>query len=139
MRVTAMDLGTSNTCVTSCSDGPVTVIRPEGWHNTALGGALPTLILYNNGQPFLIGAAAEYEFGEAGEQERKSYSLRGQFKPDIAVREDARQWLCDFPRPLRQRVTPSGHTVVGLPTQAAHPGQPFLRNRPSATGLGGVH
>ena len=127
MRVTAMDLGTSNTCVTQCSGGPVSVQRPEGWHNAALGGAVPSLILYKNGEPFLIGAAAEYEFGEAGARERSHYALRSQFKPDIAVREDARRWMGDFLRLLGQRVDIEGRLLVGIPCQAENHYQQTLR------------
>lgn len=137
MRVTAMDLGTSNTCVTRCDGGPVEVLRPEGWHNATLGGAVPSLILYRDGEPFLIGAAAEYEFGEAdemskaGEDGRARYVLRSQFKPDIAVRDDARQWMVDFLRLLATRVvTPDnsmGRVLVGIPCQAENHYQQTLR------------
>ncbi len=108
IRVMAMDLGTSNTCIAACNsdinDGKVTVIKPDQWQNPALGGAIPTLVLYKDEQPFLIGAAAEYEFGEAGEEERKQYSLRSQFKPDVAVNDAAKQCMLDFLRLLRERV-----------------------------------
>lgn len=137
MRVTAMDLGTSNTCVTRCDGGPVEVLRPEGWHNPALGGAVPSLILYRDGEPFLIGAAAEYEFGESAELsgaiagERARYTLRSQFKPDIAVREEARQWMVDFLRLLASRLPAgmdkTGRLLVGIPCQAENHYQQTLR------------
>lgn len=135
MYVTAMDLGTSNTCVTRCDGGPVEVLRPEGWHNATLGGAVPSLILYRDGQPFLIGAAAEYEFGESGEAERARYALRSQFKPDIAVRDDARQWMVDFLRLLISRLESPAHSpahnlgrlLVGIPCQAENHYQQTLR------------
>ncbi len=143
MRITAMDLGTSNTCVTSCDSQDnhganatkrVHVLKPEGWHNPALGGAIPTLILYKEGEPFLIGAAAEYEFGEAAEVERVSYDLRGQFKPDIAVHEHARKWMMDFLRLLRERVKPEKHLLVGIPSQAESHYQQALRQCLHETG-----
>lgn len=132
MRITAMDLGTSNTCVTRCDGGPVEVLRPEGWHNAALGGAIPSLVLYRDGAPFLIGAAAEYEFGEAGAEERARYMLRSQFKPDIAVREEARQWMVDFLRLLASRLddmdaAQNGRVLVGIPCQAENHYQQTLR------------
>ena len=134
IRVTAMDLGTSNTCVTHCEGGPVSVLRPEGWQNSALGGAIPTLVLYRDEAPFLIGAAAELEFGEADKQERQRYSLRSQFKPDIAVRPEARRWMEDFLRLLRSRVEPQGRLLVGIPCQAENHYQQILRQCLHAAG-----
>ncbi len=121
-NVIAMDLGTSNTCIAACENmkqidphnpHKVRVIKPQDWHNPALGGAIPTLILYKDGQPFLIGSAAEYEFGEASQTERQSYALYSQFKPDVAVNEEARGWMVDFLRLLRSRV-PELHTEQAL-------------------------
>lgn len=132
--VTAMDLGTSNTCLTFCAGGSVAVLRPEGWHNAALGGAVPTLLLYRGDAPFLIGAAAELEFGEASEAERRGYVLRGQFKPDIAVRQEARRWMEDFLRLLRARVEIRGQVLVGIPCQAGNHYRQVLRQCLHATG-----
>ncbi len=135
--VTAMDLGTSNTCVTRCSaDAAVTVLRPEGWHHSTLGGAIPTLVLYRDGDPFLVGAAAEHEFGEATAAERRSYILRGQFKPDIAARDDARRWMEDFLRLLRSRVAVTDNLLVGIPCQAENHYQQVLRRCLADTGWG---
>ncbi len=168
-RTIAMDLGTSNTCIATCHQssengyykGQVQVIKPQGWHNPALGGAIPTLILYKNGEPFLIGSAAEYEFGEATQNERQSYSLHSQFKPDIAVKDDARGWMIDFLHLLRSRVqeldaaplaitgetkndsekstaqahaTNSGAILVGIPSQAENHYQQVLRQCLHSTG-----
>ncbi len=127
MRITAMDLGTSNTCIANSEQGQVSIVRPEGWHNAALGGTVPTLILYKNSEPFLIGAAAEYEFGEAKADEKKNYSLYSQFKPDIAVRDDAKMRMIDFLRLLRSRVNPYERILVGIPSQAENHYQQTLR------------
>ncbi len=149
--IVAMDLGTSNTCIASCGDSinKVRVIKPEGWHNPALGGAIPTLILYKNDEPFLIGSAAEYEFGEASQSERKSYSLHSQFKPDIAVSQEAKGWMVDFLRLLHSRVqelhpepvdetgpkeTHAEHILVGIPSQAENHYQQVLRQCLHSTG-----
>ncbi len=157
-HVMAMDLGTSNTCIAAChtelNDGQVTVIKPHQWHNPALGGAIPTLVLYKDDKAFLIGAAAEYEFGEAGDEERKHYSLHSQFKPDIAVNENAKRYMLDFLRLLRKNVPlhpvdsktkpaestenstdlqppakqkHEGHMLVGIPSQAENHYQQVLR------------
>ena len=135
----AMDLGTSNTCIALCSPsldvkhrlGHVQVIKPHEWHNVALGGAIPTLILYKDNKPFLIGAAAEYEFGEASDNERKNYTLYSQFKPDIAVRDDAKTWMLDFLELLRSRLpeldNKSEQIIVGIPSQAENHYQQVLR------------
>ncbi len=164
-RVMAMDLGTSNTCVTAChesiNNGQVHVIKPQGWHNPALGGAIPTLILYKDGDPFLIGSAAEYEFGEATQSERQSYSLHSQFKPDIAVKGEAKRWMMDFLWLLRSRITDvtpiestdsadasaaftkpkateddtaNSYILVGVPSQAENHYQQVLRQCLHSTG-----
>lgn len=139
MRTTAMDLGTSNTCISQWADGAVRVLRPEGWHNAALGGAIPTLLLYKNGVPFLIGAAAEHEFGEATAKQRAAYILRGQFKPDIAVQREACVWMEDFLRLLRARVDVQGELLVGIPCQAENHYQQTLRQCLHAAGWQGAH
>ncbi len=134
MRITAMDLGTSNTCIASCEQDKVSIVKPAEWHNAALGGAVPTIILYKNDQPFLIGSAAEYEFGESTSTERKNYTLHSQFKPDIAVRDDAKAWMIDFLRLLRSRVTPHERILVGIPSQAENHYQQTLRSCLKETG-----
>lgn len=143
-NVTAMDLGTSNTCVarwTAVDAGSETsgtaglsVLRPEGWQNPALGGAIPSLVLYKDQLPFLIGAAAELEFGEASPTEKSHYTLRARFKPDIAAHDDARQWMLDFLRLLRSRVQVQGKTLVGIPCQAENHYQQVLRQCLAQTG-----
>ncbi len=149
-NVIAMDLGTSNTCIAACQTGfqsieitspnSVTVIKPERWHNPALGGAIPTLVLYNDNVPFLIGSAAEYEFGEASASERKSYSLHSQFKPDIAVDERAKGYMLDFLRLLRGGLqmpdmnAAENHLLVGIPSQAENHYQQVLRQCLQSTG-----
>ncbi len=141
-NVIAMDLGTSNTCIASCQANPaahlqskgVSVIKPERWHNPALGGAIPTLVLYKNNEAFLIGAAAEYEFGEASENERKTYSLHSQFKPDIAVQEDAKRYMLDFLTLLRDGIDIDEHLLVGIPSQAENHYQQVLRQCLQSTG-----
>lgn len=132
--VTAMDLGTSNTCITFCAGGkPVVVLKPEGWQHASLGGAIPSLVLYRQQEgthtlePFLIGAAAELEFGEASPSEKRHYSLRARFKPDIAAQDDARQWMLDFLLLLRSRVHICGKVLVGIPCQADNHYQQVLR------------
>ncbi len=127
MRITAMDLGTSNTCIATYEDGKLSLIKPKDWSNDSLGGAIPTLILYKENQAFAIGAAAEFEFGEASETERKSYTLRSQFKPDIAVDVQAYGWMRDFLRLLHARVKPEGNILVGVPSQAENHFKQALR------------
>ncbi|MEG2172625.1 MAG: hypothetical protein RRY29_05130 [Desulfovibrionaceae bacterium] len=144
-QVTAMDLGTSNTCVArwtepslGASASGLIVLRPEGWQNPALGGAIPSLVLYKEDKAFLIGAAAELEFGEASPQEKKQYTLRARFKPDIAAHDDARQWMIDFLQLLRSRVHVSGKLLVGIPCQAENHYQQVLRQCLAHTGWNDV-
>ncbi len=138
MRITAMDLGTSNTCIASCDDKGLSLIKPKDWYNEALGGAVPTLILYKDDAAFSIGAAAEYEFGEASDAERKRYSLHSQFKPDIAVDQHAYGWMRDFLCLLHTRVQPTGTILVGIPSQAENHYQQALRQCLSEAGWQGA-
>ncbi len=149
--ILAMDLGTSNTCIASCpelspshEDGipKVRVIKPQQWHNPTLGGAIPTLILYKDDVPFLIGAAAEYEFGEASHSERLSYSLHSQFKPDIAVNQEANRYMVDFLQLLSLRVPElegAEQVLVGIPSQAENHYQQILRQCLHSTGWKNAH
>lgn len=130
-QVTAIDLGTSNTCIARCTpDGTVSVLRPEGLFHSALGGAVPTLLLRRDGAPFLIGAAAGQEFGEASLEERRHYSLHSQFKPDIAVQEEARTHMEAFLRLLHTHTggAQGGQLLVGIPCQAGNHYRQVLRD-----------
>ena len=118
--VTAMDLGTSTTCICTCVNDTVHVLRPEPYQSDHLGGAVPTLVLYRDGALLTIGAQAELEYLEAGLRERQHYALHGQFKPDIAVSEDARQHMQDFLTLLRAKVPTEDWLLVGVPCQAGN-------------------
>ena len=126
--VLAVDLGTSNTCLVRRD--PVEgerQLRPRDCCNTAVGGAIPTLVLYENGEPVAIGAQAEAEYGEASPQERERYSIRALFKPDVGTREAARREMTDFLRLLRARVDMAGTLLVGLPCEAGTAYREHLR------------
>lgn len=124
-----MDLGTSNTCICSSNkDNSISIVCPKGWHNSKLGGAIPSLILYKDNKPFLIGAAAELEYGEASLQEKNNYSLQARFKPDIAVDEKAKQYMLDFLELLSSRIIISDKLFVGIPCQAQNHYRETLRH-----------
>jgi len=126
--VTAMDLGTSNTCICCNSKNDnISIVYPKDWYNSKLGGAIPSLVLYKDNKPFLIGAAAELEYGEASQQEKEHYKLQARFKPDIAVSEDAKQYMLDFLELLRERITLSDNLFVGIPCQAQNHYRETLR------------
>ncbi len=144
-RHLAMDLGTGSTCVAgaipptgSTEDPLVEVVRPDGWSNAALGGAIPTVILYKDNEPFLIGSAAEHEFGEATKDERRRYTMRSQFKPDVAVNGEARRHMEDFLRLLRPRIGEPKNLLAGLPCLAENHYRRALRQCFLEAGFGDV-
>ena len=91
--VLAVDFGTSNTYVTKCpGDQP----KPTGVDFGEGKDGMATAILYRQAKDWIIGDKALEEFGDADEHERKAYTIRTQFKPDIAHGEEAREYSSDF-------------------------------------------
>ncbi len=125
--VLAMDLGTSNTCLVRCAGGREQLLRPRDCCNAAVAGSVPTLVLYDGAQPAAIGAQAETEYGEASPREREQYRLCALFKPDVAVREEARREMTDFLRLLRAVTDVPDKVLVGIPSEAGNLYREHLR------------
>ncbi len=128
MALIAMDLGTCNTCtVLSLAEQNNNAIKIIILPAAGIGqekGSIPTVLLYEQNIPILIGSIAENEFGETNN--KNNYALRAIFKPDIAISEDAKKWMIDFLKILRQAIIKSpliseediNSILVGVPSQA---------------------
>ncbi|MCB0111805.1 MAG: rod shape-determining protein, partial [Caldilineaceae bacterium] len=87
---------------------------------------MATAILYRQAKDWIIGDKALEEFGDADEHERKAYTIRTQFKPDIAHGEEAREYSSDFLEGLLRDAArnhidlmPSEREVIfGVPSEA---------------------
>lgn len=121
MKILGMDLGTSNTYIFASSGAgqPEPVPIPD---ISSASGSISTVILYQGGEPFLIGNIAESEYYSniALSGERRFIS---QFKPEIAsASSDAIMWMTDFLRMLRKAL-PEGvledasELYVGIPAR----------------------
>ncbi len=132
MGIIAMDLGTSNTCAVLCNTteninvnslgAQMQIVMPEGLGSEL--GSIPTILLYEENKPILIGTIAENEFGAS--RAKENYRLGAVFKPDIAISENAKKYMLDFLTLLRQGLEKLPEVqsqdlksiVVGVPSQA---------------------
>jgi len=89
----AVDFGTTNSYFCKC---PVDQLSPVGVDFGFGRDGIPTAILYREGKSPLIGNWALHEYGEATSEERGTYQLRTQFKPDIAAGGSASRHAEDF-------------------------------------------
>ena len=141
--VLAVDFGTSNTYVTKC---PGDQSVPVGIDFGVGRDGLATAILYRDGKDFLIGDMALEEFGDATENERQAYSIRTQFKPDVAHSDSARQYARDFMAGLlrdteRQHIALqplSRQVIFGVPSEADDRYRDTLRGIAEQAGYGGI-
>jgi molecular chaperone DnaK len=123
LSILAIDFGTTNSYYCKC---PVDQLSPVGVDFGSGRDGIPTAILYRQGKEPLVGDPALHEYGEASNEERKSYRLCTQFKPDVASSEEAAKNAEDFLRTVvtqaqRQHISldPSRHDVIlGVPSEA---------------------
>ena len=106
--VIAVDFGTTNSYFCKC---PSRQLSPVGVDFGGGRDGIPTAILYRQSRPALIGNWALHEYGEATAEEKQSYQLVAQFKPDLAVSEQARTHAVDF---LRAIVTKARNQHIAL-------------------------
>lgn len=112
--VLAVDFGTSNTYITKClgdQSVPVGIDFGDG------RDGLATAILYIDGKEPIIGDKALEEFGDATEVERQSYTIRTQFKPDLAQSDKAQKYSRDFLASLIKSATQQHITLQPLSSQ----------------------
>ncbi len=122
--VLAIDFGTANSYYCKCAGDQ---LSPSGVHFREGRDGLATAILYREGKAPLVGDVAIQEYGDAGQQERKGYTLRAQFKPDIAAGIEARRNARDFlaavleeAKSLKLDLDPARREVIfGVPSEAA--------------------
>lgn len=139
----AVDFGTTNSYFCKC---PSDQLSPVGIDFGAGRDGLPTAVLYRRDKEPLIGHWALHEYGEAVPQERRTYRLCTQFKPDIAVSREARQHAEDFlSTVLRETdrlhiaLNPTHNTVIfGVPSESAAAFKQTLGQIAEATGFGRI-
>ena len=96
-HVLAVDFGTTNSYYSKC---PADQTSPVGVDFGIGKDGIATAILYRGNKEPLVGDAALNEFGETPVNERGTWCLRTQFKPDIATSEEAYKNAEDFLRNL---------------------------------------
>jgi len=94
-HVLAVDFGTTNSYYCKC---PADQTSPVGVDFGIGKDGIATAILYRGDKAPLVGDSALNEFGETPVNLRSSWSLRTQFKPDIATSEEAYKNAEDFLR-----------------------------------------
>lgn len=121
--VLAIDFGTANTYFCKC---PEDERLPKGVDFGGGRDGLDSCILYREGKDPLIGETAFQEFGCATAEERRRYTFRAQFKPDIVTsavaREDATAFLKAVLESSRRKnidIEPADRRVIfGVPAEA---------------------
>jgi hypothetical protein len=142
-NILAIDFGTTNTYFCKC---PADQISPVGVDFGTGRDGLPTAILYRGAREPLVGEPALHEYGEAPPQERESYRLHTQFKPDIVESEEAARAATDFLRCVvlqaqRQHIAldPAQYDVIfGVPSEAQAEFRAKLSQIAKAAGYGEV-
>ena len=90
IKVIGIDFGTANTYVCEFSLNPQTgeKIRALDFGYDQVG-SIPSSILYRNNKTTVIGKRAEDEWGESTSEEKKNYTFRTHFKPEIIFNKEA--------------------------------------------------
>jgi len=137
--VIAVDFGTSNTYVAKCPGDQPT---PEGIDFGDGRDGLATAILYRTKKEPIIGYKALEEFGDA-EEERLTYTIRTQFKPDITHSPEARKNSHDFLVHLlkhsRNTIQPIDSQVIfGVPSEASVEYRNTLKDLAFKAGFGEI-
>lgn len=122
--VLAIDFGTANSYYCKC---PGDQLSPSAVQFRQGRDGLATAVLYREGKTPLIGDVAIQEFGDASQHERKGYTLRACFKPEIAVgteaQRNARHFLAavlEEAKSLKLDIDPARRDVIfGVPSEAA--------------------
>ena len=141
--ILAIDFGTTNSYFCKC---PAEQISPVGVDFGSGRDGIPTAILYRGEKEPLVGDFALHEYGEASGEQRKQYRLCTQFKPDIALSEEAAKNAEDFLRTVveqaqRQHIAldPTQHQVIlGAPSEAQDDFRAKLVEIARAAGYGNV-
>jgi len=123
-NVLAIDFGTANSYYCKCPGNPPP--RPSGVDFRTGTVGLATAILYRQGEASLVGHVAIEEYGNASQQERRQYTLRMHFKPDIAASAEAKRNTHDFltavleeAKSLKLDIDPARRQVIfGVPSEA---------------------
>ena len=139
----AVDFGTTNSYFCKC---PSDQLSPVGIDFGGGRDGMPTAVLYREDKEPLIGHWALHEYGEATSEERQTYRLRTQFKPDIANSAEARQNAEDFLRMVLREaerlhiaLNPSQCRVIfGVPSESVSAFKETLGKIAEMTGFGRI-
>jgi len=139
----AVDFGTTNSYFCKC---PVDQLSPVGVDFGSGRDGIPTAILYREGKSPLIGNWALHEYGEATPEERCTYQLRTQFKPDIAAGSIASRHAEDFLMTVlleaeKQHIAlmpDSCQVIFGVPSESGPEFKQALAAIAKATGFGKI-
>lgn len=130
MKILGIDLGTTSTYIYGCAESPseapgarqsipAPVLLPDIGDNT---GSIATVVMYENGKPYLAGNIAESEFYSnlAAQPKRR---LVSQFKPEIARGDaGAMRAMTDFLHIIRsvmdEYLEADSKIFVGMPSLA---------------------
>jgi len=142
-NILAIDFGTTNSYFSKC---PADQISPVGIDFGTGRDGLPTAILYRGDREPLVGEPALHEYGEASPEDRTSYQLRTQFKPDIVESQEAAKAAADFLRVVvlqsrRQHIAldPTTYDVIfGVPSESQTPFRTKLSQIARTAGYGDV-
>lgn len=145
-HVLAVDFGTANTYFCKFLQAPDgQKIRTIDFGNDQLG-SISTTILYREGKPPVIGNTAEWTWLEAAAADRRKFTIRTHFKPDIvhseSARDDAVQFLRTVSENTRSRnidIGPDSHQIIfGMPGEAGEDYRQTLRDIARDAGFGEV-
>ena len=142
-NVLAVDFGTVNTYFCKC---PADQRTPVGVDFGAKRDGLASAVLYRKNKKTIVGDAALEEYGDATNQERKDYTLKLQFKPDLAASPDARTSSIDFLQTVLQQaqqenldLDPAQRNVIfGIPSESDQAFRTALVDVAQQAGYGAV-
>ena len=144
--VLGIDFGTTNSYFCKYLTQPDgQKIRLIDFGNGQLGGLASTILFRKDKSP-IVGKTAEIEWGEATAAERKNYTLRTHFKPDITRSDDAKNDATAFLQTIREQtaarridfVSPEHVVIFGLPGESGDDFRDSLHAISDAAGYGKV-
>ena len=121
--ILAIDFGTVNTYFCKCPSDKTSPAGVDFGHNR---DGIASAILYRGDKAPLIGDTALEEYGDATIEERQGYTLKTQFKPNVAESEEARGDSIEFLRGVLDAAKQANlvlspedrHVIIGVPSES---------------------
>jgi molecular chaperone DnaK len=118
-----IDFGTTNSFINRC---PIDKLISTQIILNSRETGIETAILYSNDGKIIIGNDASETWGNASEKERKNYTLRLRFKPEIDSSVEAKKYAIDFLTAIRNLteikfaniVDETTKILLGVPSEA---------------------